>query len=246
MKRTILILLAILLVGWFFAPCFVLNPDANFDCHRSQNNLHLIGIALLSYFDDNGKLPPLVVSSKDGKPLYSWRVVLLPYMDDVELAFDRFRLDEPWDSPNNSKLLENAPHCFVTSFDDGPGMTRYQVLVGPGTAFGLPGQNWTLPNADLQDGMPGPLLVVEANQPVPWSKPADLVYDPNKPMAGFSTLFSEPVHFLCREIGRTPGFNALFADGSVEFIPDQTDETTIRRLVAGNGVKKQELSKMKH
>src|SRR5262245_61617464 len=102
----------------------------------SQASLREIGEALLGYFDQNGRLPPAKVRDRAGRTLYSWRVVLLPFLDAKEL-YQQFKLDEPWDSPDNKKLLEQMPKCYKPKFggDDAPGLTRYRVLVGPGTAF---------------------------------------------------------------------------------------------------------------
>src|SRR5688572_25637350 len=90
-----------------------------------------IGVALHDYRDTYGKWPPAVVTDKAGKPLYSWRVALLPFLEQQELH-KRFKLDEPWDSPANQKLLTETPRCYVRIFpfpDNPPGTTRYQAIV---------------------------------------------------------------------------------------------------------------------
>jgi hypothetical protein len=75
---------------------------------QSMQNLHAIALAMMHYHDDYARFPPTVVSTKDGKPLHSWRVMLLPYLGQKRL-FDQFRLDEPWDSPTNKPLLALMP-----------------------------------------------------------------------------------------------------------------------------------------
>jgi hypothetical protein len=187
---------------------------------RSAYSLKNIGQALRLYQEDNGRLPPAVVRGKNGEPLYSWRVLLLPYLD-YDTLYEQFRLDEPWDGEHNRKFLEQAPRCYVPGLggDDDPGLTRYQLLVGPGTAF--------------ERGEGTTILVVEAGQPVPWSKPVDLTYDPGGPLPPLGGVFGKPVHFLCYELWRNPGFNAYFGDGSARFIRSDTDESTIRGLIAG-------------
>jgi hypothetical protein len=114
---------------------------------------------------------------------------------------------------------------------DRAGRTRYQVLVGPGTAFERDGLTWD----DLPDGLANTLVVVEAGEPVPWSKPADLAYDPNGPLPPLGGPFSKPVHALCYEVGRSRGFNACFADGSTRFLRSTTAEQTLRALITRNG-----------
>src|SRR5262245_9559054 len=67
---------------------------------HSRNRLSVISLALLNYHAAHGQFPPAVVRSPDGQPLYSWRVLLLPYLEEDQL-YRRFKLDQPWNSPNN-------------------------------------------------------------------------------------------------------------------------------------------------
>jgi hypothetical protein len=119
-------------------------------------------------------------------------------------------------------------------------LARYQVFVGPGTAFERDGLTFE----DFPDGLANTILVVEGGEPVPWSKPAELAYDPAKPLPALGGLYTKPVHFLGYEVRRKPGFNALFADGTVRFIPSDTDETIIRALITRNGGELVDLSKL--
>jgi hypothetical protein len=167
-----------------------------------------IALAMHSYYDEHRELPPAVVRDKTGKPLYSWRVLLLPYLEQQAL-YKEFRLDEPWDSPHNKKLATQTPIPFGMG-DDGPGLTCFQVLVGPGTAFEKPG----LTLKDFPDGLADAILVVEAREPVPWSKPADVAYDPNGPLPNFGGRFTISTRFLHCKFGGRPCFNVCFGDGS--------------------------------
>jgi hypothetical protein len=200
-----------------------------------------IGVALQSYHEVYGELPPAVVRDKDGKPLYSWRVALLPFLEENQL-YTQFKLDEPWDSEHNKRFLEPTPHCYRPHLggNDAPGLTRYQVLVGPGTAFERDGLTWD----DFPDGLSNTLLMVEAGAPVPWAKPADLTYDPARPLPPLGGAFGKPVHFLCYELWRNPGFIAGFADGSARFIRSDTAEKTIRGLITRNGGEKVDASRL--
>src|SRR5262249_48944762 len=155
-------------------------------------------------------------STLDGKPLYSWRVLILPYLDEQAL-YNQFHLDEPWNSPHNKQLISRMPSIYApVRRRAGLGETYYQVLVGRGTAFegnqsiGLPG--------DFPDGTSKPIWVVEGGEPVPWTKPDDVDYDPDKPLPPLGGLFRD-------------GFNCVLADGSVRFIPRQTREETIRAMI---------------
>jgi hypothetical protein len=148
---------------------------------RYQRPLRQIARALIAYAADHGqRLPPAALTGPDGRLLLSWRVVILPYLGEQELH-DRFRLDEPWDSPHNRALLDRRPEVY--RLPQGPpagGHDRYyQAFVGPGTAFERPGLSLA---HDFPDGPDNTLLVAEARDPVPWSKPADLTYDPAAPL----------------------------------------------------------------
>jgi hypothetical protein len=221
-------------------PCVQKVPDGE-GWVRSRASLRGVTYALLAYHDIYKRLPPAAVTDKKGRPLYSWRVLLLPYLEEKGL-YQQFQLDEPWDSPHNKKLVEKTPRCYQPFLggEEGPGLTRYQVCVGPGTAFERPGLR--LSPQDFPDGLADTLLVVEGGEAVPWSKPADLAYDPNGPLPSLGGAFDKPVHFLCYEVGRNPGFNAAFADGTARFLARDIDERTLRGLITRNGGEKVELS----
>jgi hypothetical protein len=109
-------------------------------------------------------------------------------------------------------------------------MTRYQVIVGPGTAFERDWLKWS----DFPNGLASTILVVESGHPVPWAKPVDVEYAPDKPLPSLRSRYTKPKHFLCYETSRRRGFNVCFADGRWRFIPSDTDEQIIRRLIDRN------------
>ena len=123
---------------------------------------------------------------------------------------------------------------------DTTGLTHYQVFVGPGTAFEKDGLTFD----GFPDGLANTILVVETHEAVPWTKPADLSYGSDKPLPALGGLYSKPYHFLCYEVGRTPGFNACFADGTTRFLSGKTDEKTIRSLITRNGGEKVDVSRL--
>ena len=198
----------------------------------SVNNLRNIAIALHGYHDTYKRLPPAVVRDQEGKPLYSWRVLILPWLEYAHL-YNAFHLDEPWNSPHNKALAERTPPCYYTlKFPNDPdATTRYQVFTGPGTAFERAGLTWN----DFPDGVAETVLVVEAGTPVFWSEPADLTYDPNGPLPPLGAGFSRPIRLACYNVGRQRGFNVAFADGSWRFLRDNADEQTLRGLITRNG-----------
>jgi hypothetical protein len=116
------------------------------------------------------------------------------------------------------------------------GLTFYQAFTGPGTAFERPELTWH----DFPDGTSNTFLAAEAAVQVPWSKPADLVYDPDGPLPELGGWFSRPIYWGRSNIvtGKIPGFHVCFADGSWRFIPADTDEATLRAWITRNGGEK--------
>jgi prepilin-type processing-associated H-X9-DG protein len=191
------------------------------------NNLKQIGRAMHNYESSYGSLPPAAITDKDGKPLLSWRVAILPYIEHAEL-YGRFKFDEPWDSPHNKALLSEMPlsyRCPSERLDDPnePGMTTYKVIVGPTSLFENDPQRGTK-IAQITDGTSNTLMVVESNDAVPWTKPEDLPFDPN-PSSELPAVGS----------AHPGGFNALMADGAVRFLHDTIDLSTLRALITKNG-----------
>jgi RNA polymerase sigma factor (sigma-70 family) len=143
---------------------------------RSGNNLKQLMIAMHNYHDAMDRIPG-DITDKNGKPLLSWRVAILPYIEQEKL-YKQFKLDEPWDSENNKKLLAQMPPQFRTGFEPkDTTKTHYQVFAGSGTPF-EPGKKITF--ATIADGTSNTLGIVEAGPPVEWTKPADIAYDPKK------------------------------------------------------------------
>jgi Protein of unknown function (DUF1559) len=244
--RTMTLLAVVGLVVLIFAGCLLWpcmdGPVSDDTGPRflSRMNLKQIALAMQAYHDVHKTLPPAVIRDKDGRPLYSWRVALLPFLDQHAL-YQRFKLEEPWDSPHNRNLLEPTPSLYAISWPaTPPGMTPYQVCTGPGTAFERDGLS--LKN-DFPDGPDQTILVVESSEPVLWTKPADLVYDPNRALPPLGVGLGRPIRLLCYEVGQQPGFTVAFASGAVRFLPTTVDEETMRALITRNGAQKVDWSK---
>jgi hypothetical protein len=173
------------LIGCLFtAPLFLPAIRSSREAARRgqcTNNFKEIGLALHNYHDVNGSLPPAAITDKDGRPLLSWRVAILPYLESSPL-YARFHLDEPWDSPHNLALLDPMPPVYACPSDRTrkPGMTGYQAVIGPATAF-TPDFK-PLRFQDFTDGLEGTLLVSESRRCVPWTKPEDLPLDMGLPL----------------------------------------------------------------
>jgi hypothetical protein len=197
------------------------------------SRLRQVGIAMHNYHKDHGHLPPAVVYGKDGQPLYSWRVVLLPYLEEGQL-YKEFRLEEAWDSPHNGALLARMPKVYAPADDvkTEPYTTFCQVFVGEGAAFEH-NRKVTLEEIKEGDGLACTILAVEAGEAVPWTKPVDLPFGADKPLPLLGGLFQEgrTVFYTKRMVG----YNALFVDGGVLFISKQIKQDTLRALIARNG-----------
>src|SRR5579884_1999159 len=139
-----------------------------------------LGGALHNYQTTHGRLPPAVVYGECEEPLLSWRVLILPFIEQEEL-YNQFRLNEPLNSPHNLRLLEKMPATFAPPrwkrSNVPPHHTVCHVFRGKGAAF-EDGQELKV-DRDFVDGSSNTLLVVEAGPPVPWTKPDDLLYDPD-------------------------------------------------------------------
>ncbi len=186
------------------------------DRQRSVENLKQIILAMHSYADVNGHFPPAAVYDNDGKALLSWRVLLLPYLEQDEL-FKQFKLDEAWDSEHNKKLLAKIPKIYAPPRGKHKEhSTVYQVFVGKDTVFEKT-QGARFP-ADIPDGTSNTIAIVEAAEAVPWTKPADLAYDPEKPLPKMGGMFKDIFH-------------AAFCDGSVHTLKLKFDEQTMRLAI---------------
>ncbi len=166
---------------------------------QSLNNLHQLALGVYNYESQFNHLPGSAITDPAGKPLLSWRVALLPYVNQAAL-YQEFKLDEAWDGPHNKKLLERMPAIYAPPLQPPgwkPNTTYYQVFVGDQTLF-PPGRPMRLQN--VTDGTAFTLMIVEAGEAVPWTKPEDLPYDPARPLPALGGIFYD-------------GFQAVFADG---------------------------------
>jgi prepilin-type processing-associated H-X9-DG protein len=184
---------------------------------QSMNNLKQIALAMHNYASVYRHFPPAYIADKKtGKPLLSWRVAILPYIEEDAL-YKQIHLDEPWDSEHNKKFADMLIAVYRSPASTAkPGMTNYLTVRGKDTAF--PGKEG-MRLEDITDGTSHTIMAVEANdaKAVPWTKPDDLQYDEKSPAAGLGGLFPG-------------GFNAAFCDGSVRFISNTIDAETLRRL----------------
>jgi len=143
---------------------------------QSINNLKQIALAMHNYHNTHNGFPPAAICDKKGKPLLSWRVALLPYLEQQDL-YNQFKLDEPWDSEHNIKLAKKTVSVYMTPGVTKPGESNYRIFTGNGAVFDTIQQSRL---QDITDGTSNTLMVIQAAEGVPWSKPDDLPFDPDK------------------------------------------------------------------
>lgn len=197
-----------------------------------KNNLKQIGIALHNYHEVHGSFPPAYIADENGKPLLSWRVLLLPYVD-AEALFREFDLTKPWDSPENRELQKHTPSVFACPSQHpsraGSTYTSYVAVVGPRMAW--PGSN-SIKIPDMKDGESNIIMLVEHHSDIAWTEPRDLSLDDTldvmastdaDPFAGHrgESFFAE--YFYGRHV--------LMVEGSVRFAPFGLDRTLTRELL---------------
>jgi type II secretory pathway pseudopilin PulG len=190
----------------------------------SQNNMKRIGLGMHNYATVNKTFPPAYKADANGKPLLSWRVLILPFVsDDGDELFKQFHLDEPWDSDHNKPLIAKMPAIYrnPNSAVSGEGKTNYLTVRNEKSVF--PGGKG-IGFADITDGTSNTIMTVEVpdDKTVIWTKPDDFTYDESEPMKGLTGL-------------RAGGFIAGFADGSVRFIASSIDATVLKALFTRNG-----------
>jgi RNA polymerase sigma factor (sigma-70 family) len=208
---------------------------------KSLNNLKLIMFAIHNYHDANHTLPA-DIRDKDGKAVLSWRVAILPYLAQDTVARG-FAMNEPWDSETNLKMLQQIPEVYRVGFEPKGGTHTYcQAFAGPGTplhptVLSPNGQHRAIPKPgggvsgrevgpevhiprDFVDGTQNTLGVVQAGLPVPWTKPADIPFDPQKPVKPVTPFSNE--------------WHVTTMDGAVYALNRDIDPEILRRLIIIN------------
>jgi prepilin-type processing-associated H-X9-DG protein len=188
---------------------------------QCTNNEKQIMLAMHNYISANNVFPH-DITDKDGKPLLSWRVSILPYIEQQDL-YNRFKMDEPWDSPHNKELLKEMPPTYLcpSRAKPEPITTSYRGLSGAGAIFEA---DHPVGLQDVTDGTSNTIAVVEAKDAVPWTKPDDLPFDPAANPSLYGAGSTHP-----------GGFNVGFCDGSVRFIKTSINTMVFKALITRNG-----------
>lgn len=187
----------------------------------SSNNLKQILLAFHNYHDTFGHFPEPISRDADGKPLLSWRVAILPFIEQRAL-YDQFRLDEAWDSEHNAQLVAQMPSIYAHPSVELPqGETIYHAVVGDGLALKSKGATRM---AEVTDGLSNTIAIVEvdAESAVPWTKPSDVEIDLANPLAHMGKALPQ-------------GFNVALMDGAVKFMSNSIDPAMFAAMLTRAG-----------
>ncbi len=188
----------------------------------ASNNLKQVGLAIHNYHSAYGKLPTDIVDD-EGKPLLSWRVAILPFVEQQAL-YEQFKLDEPWDSPHNIELSKMTLAVFQDpSLPLPPGHTVFHAMVGEELLIKTDGEGEPR-FRDVLDGLSNTIMAVEADasEAVPWSKPANMELDLDNPLPQMGHIHAG-------------GFHVLMGDGAVIFITHSIDQGLFKALLTRDG-----------
>ena len=187
-----------------------------------SNNMRQIALAMHNYHDANGHFPPAATYDDDGKPLLSWRVLILPYLEEAP-TYDSFHLDEPWDSPHNQALIARMPDFYKSPRDRQGDQTKTRIVAPVGDETIFPKDKPTQIRHIL-DGTSNTILFLQvpAKDAVVWTQPDDRLIDAKKPAGGLGGAAAGWTH-------------VALADGSVRSILNTAEPRLIHELLTRAG-----------
>ena len=213
---------------------------------KATNDAKQMAVGFHNYESTTGAFPTNSYSP-DGKPLLSWRVHILPHIEQNTL-YKQFNLNEPWDGPTNIRLLNQMPRMYAPVADQkgataSLSKTYYRGFSNPGTMFARKegpakaGGKIDFENPfearlpigamlfNIKDGTSNTILFLEASEPVDWTKPDDLDASPGKPFPSLGGARPKADNIL-----------VAFVDGSVRLVKKSIPESNWRAgtTIAGN------------
>lgn len=195
-----------------------------------KNNLKQLALAMQNYHDAHLMFPLPQGNFGDNQPPYSWRIALLPYVDEKK-TFDSYHFTEVWDGPSNVELHSIWLNVFICpanpsrTSDHQPTETDYVAIIGEETIF-TEGQPTKI--TDISDGTSNTLMFGElVNSDIHWMEPRDLDFNSisrriNASGAGISSAHEG-------------GANVALVDGSIRFLSEETDPDVLRALMTKDG-----------
>jgi hypothetical protein len=190
-----------------------------------REQLRQIALALKQYRAEHGRLPPPYTHDAAGRPLHSWRALILPYLPGTGTVSGRYRYDEPWDGPNNRRLHGESCPAFRCPADDqaNASATSYLAVVGPGSAW-----QQAATTGDAADA-PDRLLVVEvADSAISWYEPRDLAAESLCPAGQSAQAAGKALASRHKDRGNRGAF-VIFASGEVRFVEADVRAELLRR-----------------
>jgi hypothetical protein len=217
---------------------------------QCANNLQQISLALLNYEAVNGCFPPAYIADKNGKPMHSWRVLILPYME-MKPLYDAYDFAEPWDGPKNKTLSATCVMGYIcpsepNAYASATNQTSYVAVVGRNAAW--PGEKTRkLGSVDFAGGTSNTIMVVEvANSGIPWMEPRDLLLDAlegtgaKSPALTVSSNHGPQEDFFFK-YDHGCGANVVMADGSVHYLPPRSlSAEHLRKILQVGGYREEE------
>jgi hypothetical protein len=198
-----------------------------------------LGLAMHNWHDTYRALPAAYSVNQDDKKLLSWRVHILPFVGQDAL-YNQFRLDEPWDSENNKKLIPQIPPIYRSPLSaSAPGNTNYRAVLLPEKASAMAAPNKAHPPlvignskvymhghrfADITDGTSNTIMLIEVGDPqsVPWTQPDEMVFSEKTDLKGWG-------------MKNQKGFTTLFCDGRVRPLSRQIKREHLKALLTRRG-----------
>ncbi len=189
---------------------------------QSLNNMKWLGLAMYNFLAAKRHFPAEAIRDSNSKPLLSWRVAILPYLDQAPL-YKEFHLDEPWDSEHNKALIAKMPGEFRDPHEDASSTNASYFMPSGNGMFGGNAEGWKI--MDIRDGTVRTIMLVEAKRDIPWTKPEDIEIDADasKPLPELGG------HFV------PDYFAATFADGSVRTLSKSMDPKVLHALFTVDG-----------
>lgn len=224
-------LTALVLAAGLFGACLLPGTGGHVVARRTQCQSYMrqITLAILNYESEHGHFPPPYVADENGEPMHSWRVLILPYLEEQEL-YDQFDFSKPWNDPVNLRLASKMPSIYRCPSDQLPATdvtTSYLAVVGQSTAWPTSGKRTF---DDVTDGLSKTLLLVESTEArMHWMAPMDIslesviaaASDPSKP--GISSNHVGNISIM------------TFCDCRVIPVPSSLGVNTLRAMLTCNG-----------
>lgn len=202
---------------------------------QCSNSLKQINLAMLNYEQQYKCFPPAYIADKDGKPMHSWRVLILPFLEQNEL-YRQYRFDEPWDGPHNKKLAAQMPFLYRCPSEhgvDGGSETSYAMIVGP-HAFSDGPTSRTSAEIAAKDGLSNTIIVAEcAGAGINWMEPRDLDTEKMTFHINTSSNHSKPTTDISSCHSGTA--NVALGDGSVRTLSSGIDPKTLEAMTTIDG-----------